>query len=363
MRVALLNPCFWPEVQRGAERVIRELATDLIAAGHQPRLITSHPGPPTTSVEDGLPIVRNWRPPDRLLLKRGAQEYLTHLPFSYASLERGDDDVAHAFYPTDAVVARRWGERHERPSVLWFGGIPRRDQLASRRGRVRVLVEAIEGCDAVVVSSDAAGAGIRRWFDVEARTIYPGVRLEDFAEGPPRDEAPTIACAADPDDARKRVGLLVEAFRQARGTRRDARLLLVRPRDPATERALAGEEGIEIVEQTPAAPAELFHRGWVSALAAYNEAFGLVLVESLACGTPVVAMADGGVPEIVDRPEIGALFDGSGQDLARALLETLELAEDPGTADRCRARAADFTTQRTAAECVRLYEELIARAA
>ena len=363
MRVALLNPCFWPEVQRGAERVVRELATDLIAGGHEPRLITSHPGPPSTTVEDGLPIVRNWRPPDRLLLKRGAQEYLTHLPFSYASLARGDDDVAHAFYPTDAVVARRWGERHGRPSILWFGGIPQRDQLASRRGRLRVLLEAVEGCDAVVVSSNAAAAGIRRWFDVEARTIYPGVRLEDFADRPPRDEPPTIACAADPDDARKRIGMLVEAFRQVRRSRRDTRLLLVRPRDPGTAGELAAEEGIDLLDQAPGAPAELFHRAWVSALAAYNEAFGLVLVESLACGTPVVGMADGGVPEIVDRPGIGTLFDGSGEDLARALLETLELAEDPRTAERCRARAADFTTQRTATECVRLYEELIARLA
>ena len=118
--------------------------------------------------------------------------------------------------------------------------------------------------------------------------------------------------------------------------------------------------GIDLLDQAPGAPAELFHRAWVSALAAYNEAFGLVLVESLACGTPVVGMADGGVPEIVDRPGIGTLFDGSGEDLARALLETLELAEDPRTAERCRARAADFTTQRTATECVRLYEELIA---
>jgi glycosyltransferase involved in cell wall biosynthesis len=362
LRIALLNPCFWPEVQRGAERVLRELATDLIGAGHEPRLITSHPGRPATSIEDGLPIVRHWRPPDRLLLRRGGQQYLTHLPFSAASLARGDYDLAHAFYPTDAVVARRWGERRARPSVFWFGGIPRRDQVASRRGRVKVLVESLEGSDAVIVSSRAAAAGIRRWFGVEARVVYPGVRLEEFAGGHPIDGVPTIACAADPDDARKRVPLLVEAFKRVRQAHRpDARLLLVRPRDEATARALEAEDGVELVEQTPHTPAELFQRAWVGALAAYNEAFGLVVVESLACGAPAVGMDDGGVPEIIDSDDVGRLFDGSEEDLARALVEALELAEDPRTADRCRARAAEFTAARTAAECLSLYEELLGR--
>ncbi|MEA2441395.1 MAG: D-inositol-3-phosphate glycosyltransferase, partial [Thermoleophilaceae bacterium] len=270
-----------------------------------------------------------------------------------------DDDLAHAFYPTDAVVARRWGERRGRPSVFWYGGVPQRNVIASRRGRVRVLVEAIGGCDAVVVSSHAAARGIKRWFDVEARVIYPGVRLEEFAAGIRRADQPTIACAADPDDARKRISLLVEAFHAVRRVRADARLLLVRPRNEATARALTEVDGVELVEQTPGTPAELFHRTWVSALAAYNEAFGLVLVESLACGAPAVGMNDGGVPEIIDDNGIGRLFDGSQEDLTRALLEALDLAADPGTADRCRARAAEFTTARTAEDSLRLYEELL----
>jgi glycosyltransferase involved in cell wall biosynthesis len=310
-------------------------------------------------VEDGLDIMRHWRPPERLVVHRGGQEYLTHLPFSYASLLRGDDDLAEAFYPTDAIVARRWGERRSRPSIFWYGGVPQRNVIASRRWRVRILDEAIRGCDAVVVSSRAAAAGIKRWFGVDARVIYPGVRLEEFAGGPGRDERPTIACAGDPDDDRKRIPLLVDAFRAVRRRRPDAQLLLVRPRNPQTARALEEQDGVELVDQTPGTPAALFHRAWVSALASYNEAFGLVLVESLACGTPAVGMDDGGVPEIIDRPEVGRLFDGEEDSLTRALLETLDLAADESSAERCRARAGQFTTARTATESLQLYEELL----
>src|SRR4051812_6944293 len=92
LRVALLHPCYWPEVERGTERVLRELATDLIARGHETRLVTSHPGRPARVVEDGLVVERHWRPPDGLVRKRGGQEYMTHLPFTYRSLIRGGDD-------------------------------------------------------------------------------------------------------------------------------------------------------------------------------------------------------------------------------------------------------------------------------
>lgn len=86
------------------------------------------------------------------------------------------------------------------------------------------------------------------------------------------------------------------------------------------------------------------------------------MVESLATGTPVVAAAEGGPGEILDRDGIGALFNEAEPGaVARALLEGLELADDPSTAERARARAADFTSERAAAEHEQLYEELLAR--
>lgn len=333
----------------------------MIALGHHPRLITSHPTPTRRSVEDELPIARHWRPPQLPLTRRGYQEHLTHLPFSYLDLRRGDDDLAQAFYPTDALAAVRWARRCRRPAVFHYGGIPQRNVIASRRLRLRVVVEALYGADAVIVDSAAAARAMWRWFGLQPRVINPGVRLERFRPVSERSPSPTIVCAADPADARKRVPLLVRAFGLVRKTRRDARLILVRPREAALERTLSGE-GVSFFDPDPDAVGELFARAWVTALAAYNEAFGLVLVESLACGTPVVAMRDGGIPEIVDRPEVGVLFEEASEDaLARALLDGLELGEDPDTARRCRARAAEFSASRCADEHVRLWRELLSR--
>jgi glycosyltransferase involved in cell wall biosynthesis len=204
---------------------------------------------------------------------------------------------------------------------------------------------------------------------VEARLIYPGVDLSAFGLGESgaagaarasaagaRAEHPTIACAASPDDERKRVPLLVEAFARVRRDRPQARLVLMRPASPRLEQQLAGD-GIEFFDPSPTAVADVFANAWISALPSKDEAFGLVVVESLATGTPVVAANEAGPAEILNRDGLGVLFDEpTPEAVARAVLEALDL-DGSGT----RERAADFTSERCAVEHEKLYEELLAR--
>jgi glycosyltransferase involved in cell wall biosynthesis len=86
----------------------------------------------------------------------------------------------------------------------------------------------------------------------------------------------------------------------------------------------------------------------------WAEPFGLVMIEALATGTPVVATAAGSAPEIVDDGVTGFLRTGLPA-LAAALLEAPRL-------DRavCRATAARrFDTDRMVADHLRLYEEAV----
>lgn len=87
----------------------------------------------------------------------------------------------------------------------------------------------------------------------------------------------------------------------------------------------------------------------------WEEPFGLVMVEAMACGTPVVAMRRGAAPELVIEGVTGFLGD-SVDDLCRAIpqVETL----DPV---RCRQHVAEnFSVQRMVQGYLRLYEQILA---
>ncbi|MFL5912705.1 MAG: glycosyltransferase family 4 protein [Gaiellaceae bacterium] len=353
-RIALLAPCTWPEVRRGGERLVRELGAGLIARGEQPRLITSHPGRPSRTVEDGLEVIRSWRPPEGRLRRRLVEDYVTHVPFSYLHLTRDDYDIAHAFQGPDALAAVKWSERTGKPAVFTFLGLPTRRNLVQRRGRLQAVLKAAEGSDAVIALSQAAAEGFRRELGIQARVIHPGVDLDRFRPTAERDEHPTILCASDPAVEAKRVPLLIDAFKRLRKRRRRARLILQAPTDEALAATLPGE-GIELTqgENLP----ELYSKAWALALPSYGEAFGLVLTEALACGTPVV----GTNSEVINSEEIGRVFEGDDpKDLAKVLSETLELATDPVTRERCRSRAKAFSAERATEEYLRLYESLTA---
>lgn len=349
MNVALLTPRFWPEVRRGTERFAHELASGLTAAGHAPVVVTSGAGPDTI---DGVRVVRVPRLPEGRLERRGFERHLTHVPFAVRATRRLRPDVVHALYPADAAGAARL----RAPLVFSYMGIPHRTALVARRERLRITRAAVRGAAVTCVLSATARDAFHRWLGVEARVIAPGVDLDTFTPEPgARAERPTILCAADPGEPRKRVGLLVEAFALVRREHPGARLLL----DRRWTGAGVGIETRDLDDRAALAAAN--REAWVAALPSWGEAFGLVLLEAMACGTPVVGANREAIPEVVDSDAVGRLFDGDDPGaLAAALLEALELAQDPGTAAACRAHAERFSWQRTVETYADLYAEVAA---
>jgi glycosyltransferase involved in cell wall biosynthesis len=90
----------------------------------------------------------------------------------------------------------------------------------------------------------------------------------------------------------------------------------------------------------------------------WPEPFGLVMIEAMACGTPVLAYRAGAVPEVIDEGVTGMIVDNIDQ--ARiALVQVAAL-------DRRRVRRRfeeRFTARRMANDYVRVYRSLVRRAA
>ncbi len=361
-KLAFLHPTYWPEVRRGSERLIHDLGAGLAARGHRVTLFTSHTAAASRSHEDGIEVVRSRRPPPLRAL-RWYEDHLSGGPQALWHLRGADFDLAHAFFPVDgwaAVQARRhFGGP---PVVVSLHGIPIRQYLVERRYRLDMLRTAVDGAAELTVLSDAAALPTRRYLLRQPTVLPGGVRVADFAVDQPRAEAPTIVCAAGIHEPRKRGDLLLEAFELLRRSVPDARLVLVRPRDPLLSAWETPQrpEGVSWVDGSDGESlARTYAAASVSVLAAVDEAFGLVIVESLAAGTPVVAAHSGACPEIVADDSYGRLFNPDDPvDLARALGDGLALGRDPATVAACRNRAADFDLERT----LDIAEQVYARA-
>jgi phosphatidyl-myo-inositol alpha-mannosyltransferase len=359
LRVALLNPVFWPEVRRGSERVINDLATGLTASGHLPRVITGHPGPRAESSEYGYPVLRVRRRSERLVRRAGYHEYVGHVPASYLALRRGHDDIAHAFYPFDALAATGWSRGNRRPAIFSLMGMPPRESVERKRARRALWRHLARRASALVTLSEAARESLS-WWSRELRVIYPGVDTNAFQSTAERAAVPMILCPAAIEERRKRIDLVIQAFELLRRRWPELRLVLARPR--ATSRRTGSRRpGIELRDlDDHAALVRAYSEAWVTVLASEEEAFGLVLVESLACGTPVVGRRDGGAAEIIDREDVGRLFDGdSATRLADAIATAIELADARSTGAACRERATRFSTQRALAAHLDLYREVL----
>jgi glycosyltransferase involved in cell wall biosynthesis len=260
-------------------------------------------------------------------------------------LARGHFDVVHSLMPHDAVAAirtRRLGghctvfEEMGIPIKPWWRGDP------DEKARLRVVRDIdVYGC-----MSQFALDALRRECARDGVLIPGGVRLEEFRPAAARSPHPTVLFSAMLDEPRKGLTTLLDAIAMVAVDVPDVRLLLSGPGDPSAALAAAPDAARARTEVlplgTPEDQADRYATAWATALPSINESFGMALVESLACGTPIVVANHSAPPELV-TPETGALYEpGDTDSLARALHHAIALAQDIATVARCRATAARY---------------------
>ena len=106
----------------------------------------------------------------------------------------------------------------------------------------------------------------------------------------------------------------------------------------------------EKVELLQNARATLFPIDW-------EEPFGLVMIESMACGTPVIATRWGAVPEVIEHGRSGIVVDRYTE-----MPEALEAADQLDPWELRRYVEEEFSSQRMVRDYVRAYEAAIAGA-
>ncbi|HEY5848879.1 MAG TPA: glycosyltransferase, partial [Microlunatus sp.] len=87
---------------------------------------------------------------------------------------------------------------------------------------------------------------------------------------------------------------------------------------------------------------------------AFDEPFGLSVVESMACGTPVVAFRRGSMPEVIDEGVTGYLADDV--DSAVGAVSAAARLDRAGVTTRARER---FSAARMVSDYLLVYERLL----
>lgn len=251
---------------------------------------------------------------------------------------------AHVGYPDGAGAALAAG-RAGIPFVLTEHATYLDRLFADPEVRASYL-ETARAAARIVVVSDVLAARLEREFPELASklvVIPNAVDVDAFTPVGPGDRDPDELLWVGYRQEAKGTGILLRAFAIVHRARPATRLRMVgssaADTDDDTWRSLADELGVaaSVTFEPPAdraAVAAAMERAALFVHPSLRETFGIVAVEALAAGLPVVAADSGGVTEVLgpDPRRYGAIVPGSDAEaLAAAILETLErrVALDP----------------------------------
>jgi phosphatidylinositol alpha-mannosyltransferase len=286
MKVGLVSPYPW-DVPGGVVAHVRELGEALVALGHDVSVIT-----PVDDEDAQLPsyVVRAGRTVP--IPFNGSVSRLVFGPVSATRVRRwiqdGGFDVLHLHSPETLSLSLLALFNARGPIVATFHAAnPRSRVLAMLHSPLQVQLEKLNGRIAV---SPAARKTIVEHLGGDAVLIPNGVHVDRYADAAPLDDWPgeggALGFVGRVDEPRKGLDILLSAFTVLRTTRPGLRLLVAGPGDvdelpPGV--TLLGQVSEEV-------KAQVFRS--VDVFVAPNtggESFGIILLEAMAAGTPIVA--------------------------------------------------------------------------
>jgi D-inositol-3-phosphate glycosyltransferase len=216
------------------------------------------------------------------------------------------------------VATRVLVERHQRDAR------PRSVSAWWRKGMTevtnRIDDRVLRRVDAIQVENrwmQAYAADLNKGRTVDLRYAPPGINTSLFHPLAERglSASPYVLCVGRFDDPRKRIELLLDAYsRLPAPMRDDVRLVLAGSAAPPPSfwgqvDRLGLRDQVSFVDSPSTEKlVKLYQEARVFALASDEEGLGLVLLEAMACGIPVVSTRSGGPDDIITDGKDGYLL-------------------------------------------------------
>lgn len=341
MKVALIAPCWLtvpPQGYGGTELVVAHLADGLAGRGHDVTLFAS--GGSRTKAK----LVTYYEePPGTISIVTNPLAELPHILQAYS--HAGEFELIHDH--TSPLGPSIGAHLDSPPVVHTLHGPPFAPDA-------KPVYEQIGRRLHIVAISEYQRLGFPELN--YAGVVYNGIALDDYPFRPDKEDYLLFLGRMSPQ---KGVHLAVEA-----ANRLGRRLVIATKIAEPVEKEYFDEkvkplltDDVEIVgELSVADKANLYGRAACTLMPIqWPEPFGLVMTESMACGTPVVAFRNGSVPEIVDDGVTGFIVE----DLD-AFVEAVARAGEIDAA-ACRAHVeARFSTKAMVDGYLSVYEKVLA---
>lgn len=364
MRIGIVCPYAW-DIPGGVSAHVNDLAVALIKLGHEVSVLA-----PAESDENLPPFVVSTGQP-RAVKYNGSVARLSFGPVTARKVSKwiaeGQFDVLHVHEPLapSLSVLAVWAAKG--PIVAtWHSSMDRSRMILSL---AKLAQTAMEKISARIAVSEAARKTLVEHVGGDALIIPNGVDTSYFVDAHPLPgwpgEGKALVFLGRVDEPRKGLEVLLKAFPLVRKEFPNIRLLIAGPGDaeeiiddvPLSDRMAITHIGRIDNEQKP----DVFASGNIYvAPNTGGESFGIVLLEAMASGTPVVASDLPAFQRVLEYGKSGVNFKNEdSQDLAKVLIETLidesKLAELKAAGYR---RSAGFDWTIVAKKVLEVYESV-----
>ncbi|CAB4334228.1 MAG: glycosyltransferase [Actinobacteria bacterium] len=364
MNIGIVCPYAW-DIPGGVSAHVHGLSLALMRLGHTVSVLAP------AEDEDNLPdfVVSTGKP--RAVRYNGSVARLSFGPITARKVSRwideGKFDILHIHEPLapSLSVLACWAGKG--PIVAtWHSSMERSRMLLSLS---RLAQTAMEKITARIAVSEAARTTLVEHVGGDAIVIPNGVDTQEFADAQPMVGWPgsdqALVFLGRIDESRKGLKVLIDALPNLMSTRPKLRLLIGGP----------GDVG-DLLEGLPAhVTSQIVFHGRVrdedkaSLLASGTiyvapntggESFGIVLLEAMAAGTPVVASDLAAFKKVLNNSQAGRTFQNEDSQslstvLGALLDDEVELSRLK-TAGLARAREFDWTT--VSQQIVEVYESV-----